>query len=509
MEKVTRLFRGAMLATVIVPFAGLLTLPTTQSVSAADYGVKISHGAQVLSNIDGTVTFAGGTVKQTKTADGQVNLYLNGVTLNQNGDGTSIASTGNQQTHLYFQGDKPSVVEGALQGITAVTGTASLLGGSRDALAVYAEDMPGMASVMQLEGNFAKPVTLTHKEGSKTVPTITLGKDDGTRLNQLILAGKATDSAIGGDAIIYNPERVLSGNLDKIVGATSWRVDYDQNDTDWSDAANYSTRPLSLKGPNGETATRIEVSSLPLLFKANNLAVVNATKLATDTINPTDLYTAGNGQPVTVSLSQNGTDYTNFNGGQLAAGEYDVKVSQPANVDKGVFGSEATGQLVVQTAPTPAPNNGGGTTPTPTPAPSTPVTPTVVAPTATPVTPVVPTVVFVSTPAATTTATQTATPAKQVPAAANATLHHGSVNDPLHGPLEVDMPVKSKTTAKAPAKEAKHENAFLKRAAGLSTQAVVAIWSVAVLVFVGLVYLGMRWVKQAQVVEVNDDTEEK
>lgn len=507
MEKVTRLFRGAMLATVIVPFAGLLTLPTTQSVSAADYGVKISNGAQVLSNIDGTVTFAGGTVKQTKTADGQVNLYLNGVTLNQNGDGTSIASTGNQQTHLYFQGDKPSVVEGALQGITAVTGTANLLGGFRDALAVYAEDMPGMASVMQLEGNFAKPVTLTHKEGSKTVPTITLGKDDGTRLNQLILAGKATDSAIGGDAIIYNPERVLSGNLDKIVGATSWRVDYDQNDTDWSDAANYSTRPLSLKGPNGETATRIEVSSLPLSFKANNLAVVNSTKLATDKINPTDLYTAGNGQPVTVSLSQNGTDYTNFNGGQLAAGEYDVKVSQPANVDKGVFGSEATGQLVVQTAPTPAPNNGGGTTPTP--APSTPVTPTVVAPTATPVTPVVPTVVFVSTPAATTTATQTATPAKQVPAAANATLHHGSVNDPLHGPLEVDMPVKSKTTAKAPAKEAKHENAFLKRAAGLSTQAVVAIWSVAVLVFVGLVYLGMRWAKQAQVVEVNDDTEEK
>lgn len=497
MEKVTRLFRGAMLATVIVPFAGLLTLPTTQSVSAADYGVKISNGAQVLSNIDGTVTFAGGTVKQTKTADGQVNLYLNGVTLNQNGDGTSIASTGNQQTHLYFQGDKPSVVEGALQGITAVTGTANLLGGSRDALAVYAEDMPGMASVMQLEGNFAKPVTLTHKEGSKTVPTITLGKDDGTRLNQLILAGKATDSAIGGDAIIYNPERVLSGNLDKIVGPTSWRVDYDQNDTDWSDAANYSIRPLSLKGPNGETATRIEVSSLPLSFKANNLAVVNSTKLATDKINPTDLYTAGNGQPVTVSLSQNGTDYTNFNGGQLAAGEYDVKVSQPANVDKGVFGSEATGQLVVQTAPTP------------TPAPSTPVTPTVVAPTATPVTPVVPTVVFVSTPAATTTATQTATPAKQVPAAANATLHHGSVNDPLHGPLEVDMPVKSKTTAKAPAKEAKHENAFLKRAAGLSTQAVVAIWSVAVLVFVGLVYLGMRWAKQAQVVEVNDDTEEK
>lgn len=254
---------------------------------------------------------------------------------------------------------------------------------------------------------------------------------------------------------------------------------------------------------------QIEVSSLPLSFKANNLAVVNSTKLAIDKINPTDLYTAGNGQPVTVSLSQNGTDYTNFNGGQLAAGEYDVKVSQPANVDKGVFGSEATGQLVVQAALTPAPNNGGGTTPTPTPAPSTPVTPTVVAPTATPVTPVVPTVVFVSTPAATTTATQTATPAKQVPAAANATLHHGSVNDPLHGPLEVDVPVKSKTTAKAPAKEAKHESAFLKRAAGLSTQAVVAIWSVAVLVFVGLVYLGMRWAKQAQVVEVNDDTEEK
>ena len=62
MEKVTRLFRGAMLATVIVPFAGLLTLPTAQSVSAADYGVKISNGTQVLSNIDGTVTFAGGTV---------------------------------------------------------------------------------------------------------------------------------------------------------------------------------------------------------------------------------------------------------------------------------------------------------------------------------------------------------------------------------------------------------------------------------------------------------------
>ena len=73
MEKVTRLFRGAMLATVIVPFAGLLTLPTAQSVSAADYGVKISNGTQVLSNIDGTVTFAGGTDKQTKTADGQVN----------------------------------------------------------------------------------------------------------------------------------------------------------------------------------------------------------------------------------------------------------------------------------------------------------------------------------------------------------------------------------------------------------------------------------------------------
>ncbi|MBC6499353.1 hypothetical protein H7R52_12090 [Weissella confusa] len=66
----------------------------------------------------------------------------------------------------------------------------------------------------------------------------------------------------------------LSGDLDKIIGATSWRVDYDQNDTDWSDAANYSTRPLSLKGPNGETATRIEVSSVPLAFKANNLAVV-------------------------------------------------------------------------------------------------------------------------------------------------------------------------------------------------------------------------------------------
>lgn len=112
-----------------------------------------------------------------------------------------------------------------------------------------------------------------------------------------------------------------------------------------------------------------------------------------------------------------------------------------------------------------------------------------------------------TTPAATQTATQA--PAKQVPAAANATLHHGAVNDPLHGPLEVDMPVKSKTTAKAPAKEVKHKNDFLKRAAGLSTQAVVAIWSVAVLVFVGLVYLGMRWAKQAQVAEINDDTEEK
>ena len=103
---------------------------------------------------------------------------------------------------------------------------------------------------------------------------------------------------------------------------------------------NYSIRPLSLKGPNGETATRIEVSSLPLAFKANNLAVVNSTKLATDKINPTDLYTAGNGQPVTVSISQNGTDYTTFNGGELTAGQYSVKVSQPANVDKGVFGAK-------------------------------------------------------------------------------------------------------------------------------------------------------------------------
>ena len=66
-----------------------------------------------------------------------------------------------------------------------------------------------MASEMQLEGDFAKPVTLTHKDGSKAVPTITLGKDDATRLNQLILAGKSTDSVVGGDAIIYNPERVL------------------------------------------------------------------------------------------------------------------------------------------------------------------------------------------------------------------------------------------------------------------------------------------------------------
>ena len=509
MEKVTRLFRGAMLATVIVPFAGLLTLPTAQSVSAADYGVKISNGTQVLSNIDGTVTFAGGTVKQTKTADGQVNLYLAGVTLNPNGDGASIVSTGNQQTHLYFQGEKPSVVKGALQGITTVTGAASLLGGSRDALAVYAEDTPGMASEMQLEGDFAKPVTLTHKDGSKAVSTITLGKDDATRLNQLILAGKSTDSVVGGDAIIYNPERVLSGNLDKIVGATSWRVDYDQNDTDWSDAANYSTRPLSLKGPNGETATRIEVSSVPLAFKANNLAVVNTTKLAAEKINPTDLYTAGNGQPVTVSISQNGSDYTTFNGGELAAGQYSVKVSQPANVDKGVFGGEATGELTVQTTPAPAPNNGGGTTPTP--VPSTPVTTATVTPTATPVTPAVSRAVVASTPATTTAAPQTATaaPAKQTPAAANATLHHGAASDPLHGPLEVDMPVKSKTTAKAPAKDAKHENAFLKRAAGLSTQAVVAIWSVAVLVFVGLVYLGMRWAKQPQAAEVNDDIEEK
>ena len=508
MEKVTRLFRGAMLVTVIVPFAGLLTLPAAQSVSAADYGVKISNGTQVLSNIDGTVTFAGGTVKQTKTADGQVNLYLNGVTLNPNGEGTSIASTANQQTHLYFQGEKPSVVKGALQGITTVTGTANLLGGSRNASAVYAEDTPGMASEMQLEGDFAKPVTLTHKDGSKAVPTITLGKDDATRLDQLILAGKSTDGVVGGDAIIYNPGRVLSGDLDKIVGATSWRVDYDQNDTDWSDAANYSTRPLSLKGPNGETPTRIEVSSTPLSFKDNNLAVVNAIKLANEKINPTDLYIAGNGQPVTVSLSQNGSDYTTFNGGELAAGQYSVKVSQPADVEKGVFGGEATGQLIVQTTPTPAPNNGGGSTPTP--APSTPITPAATTPAATTVTPAVSTVVFVptaTTPATTQTATQA--PAKQVPAAANATLHHGAVNDPLHGPLEVDMPVKSKTTAKAPAKEVKHKNDFLKRAAGLSTQAVVAIWSVAVLVFVGLVYLGMRWAKQAQVAEVNDDTEEK
>lgn len=501
-----------MLATVIVPFAGLLTLPTAQSVSAADYGVKISNGTQVLSNIDGTVTFAGGTVKQTKTADGQVNLYLAGVTLNPNDDGASIVSTGNQPTHLYFQGEKPSVVKGALQGITTVTGTAGLLGGSRDALAVYAEDTPGMASEMQLEGDFAKPVTLTHKDGSKAVPTITLGKDDATRLNQLILAGKSTDSVVGGDAIIYNPERVLSGNLDKIVGATSWRVDYDQNDTDWSDAANYSTRPLSLKGPNGETATRIEVSSVPLAFKANNLAVVNTTKLAAEKINPTDLYTAGNGQPVTVSISQNGSDYTTFNGGELAAGQYSVKVSQPANVDKGVFGGEATGELIMQTTPAPAPNNGGGATPTPVPStPVTPATPATVTPTATPVIPAVSRAVVASTPATTTAATQTATaaPAKQTPAAANATLHHGAASDPLHGPLEVDMPVKSKTTAKAPAKDAKHENAFLKRAAGLSTQAVVAIWSVAVLVFVGLVYLGMRWAKQPQAAEVNDDTEEK
>ena len=495
MEKVTRLFRGAMLATVIVPFAGLLTLPAAQSVSAADYGVKISNGTQVLSNTDGTVTFAGGTVKQTKTADGQVNLYLNGVTLNPNGEGTSIASTANQQTHLYFQSEKPSVVKGGLQGITSVAGTANLLGGSRDALAVYAEDTPGMASEIQLEGDFAKPVTLTHKDGSKTVPTITLGKDDATRLDQLILAGKSTDGVIGGEAIIYQPGRVLSGNLDKIVGATSWRVDYDQNDTDWSDAANYSTRPLSLKGPNGEMATRIEVSSTPLSFKDNNLAVVNATKLANEKINPTDLYIAGNG-----ITCQNGSDYTTFNGGELADGQYSVKVSQPADVEKGVFGGEATGQLIVQTTPTP----------TPTPAPSTPITPAATTPAATTVTPAVSTVVFVptaTTPAATQTAAQA--PAKQVPAAANATLHHGAVNDPLHGPLEVDMPVKSKTTAKAPAKEVKHKNDFLKRAAGLSTQAVVAIWSVAVLVFVGLVYLCMRWAKQAQVAEVNDDTEEK
>ena len=297
--------------------------------------------------------------------------------------------------------------------------------------------------------------------------------------------------------------------MDKIIGATSWRVDYDQNDTDWSDAANYSTRPLSLKGPNGETATRIEVSSVPLAFKANNLAVVNTTKLAAEKINPTDLYTAGNGQPVTVSISQNGSDYTTFNGGELAAGQYSVKVSQPANVDKGVFGGEATGELTVQTTPAPAPNNGGGTTPTP--VPSTPVTPATVTPTATPVTPAVSRAVVASTPATTTAATQTVTaaPAKQTPAAANATLHHGAASDPLHGPLEVDMPVKSKTTAKAPAKDAKHENAFLKRAAGLSTQAVVAIWSVAVLVFVGLVYLGMRWAKQPQAAEVNDNNEEK
>ena len=70
MEKVTRLFRGAMLATVIVPFAGLLTWPTAQSGSAADYGAKISNVTQLLSNIDGTVTFAVGTVKQPNPADG-------------------------------------------------------------------------------------------------------------------------------------------------------------------------------------------------------------------------------------------------------------------------------------------------------------------------------------------------------------------------------------------------------------------------------------------------------
>ncbi|MBC6499352.1 KxYKxGKxW signal peptide domain-containing protein [Weissella confusa] len=48
-------------------------------------------------------------------------------------------------------------------------------------------------------------------------------------------------------------------------------------------------------------------------------------------------------------------------------------------------------------------------------------------------------------------------------------------------------------------------------AAGLTAATVggVAIWSVAVLVFVGLVYLGMRWAKQPQAAEVNDDIEEK
>lgn len=167
-------------------------------------------------------------------------------------------------------------------------------------------------------------------------------------------------------------------------------------------------------------------------------------------------------------------------------GKYGILVTT-----KGTANYAGTDRLVVGTftideqtpEPTPAPNDNGGTPP----AASTVVPAS--GPAAYNATTTVPATNVGTTTSAVAPATQTPpttgtgaqqTQATATPAADNATIRHGSIEDSLHGPEEVGDPVKS---------AAQKEND------GLSNYTIAGIWIAVAIALAGVFYIGMRWMQ--------------
>ncbi|WP_270321540.1 MBG domain-containing protein [Weissella confusa] len=168
-------------------------------------------------------------------------------------------------------------------------------------------------------------------------------------------------------------------------------------------------------------------------------------------------------------------------------GKYDILVTTKgtanyAGADRLVIGTFTIDEQTPEPTPTPAPNDnggnaGGGTTP----AASTVVPAS--GPTAYNATTTVPAVTAATTPSAVAPATQTMgtqTQATATPAADNATIRHGAVTDPLHGPEEVNDPVTSVAQ---------------KDTQGLSNYTIAGIWMAVAVALAGAFYIGMRWMQ--------------
>lgn len=167
-------------------------------------------------------------------------------------------------------------------------------------------------------------------------------------------------------------------------------------------------------------------------------------------------------------------------------GKYDILVTTKgtanyAGADRLAVGTFTIDEQTPEPTPTPAPNDNGGSTGGGT----TPAASTVV-PASGPATYNATTTVPATTAGTATstvapaTQTPTQTQATATPAADNATIRHGSIEDSLHGPEEVGDPVKS---------AAQKEND------GLSNYTIAGIWIAVAIALAGVFYIGMRWMQ--------------